>query len=458
MDANRPSANDNDHPTLLDPTGPGGPGGPPAAGAPPPQPPRRGLTTAILGFSVLTLLVVIGAERRSAGGPRPAPRPADPGVATGPTSPANPPVADPPAPPATPPPPTPIAKAPAARPQVELVFALDTTSSMSGLIEGAKRKIWSLASFVAQGQPTPDLRVGLIGYRDIGDAYVTKVFDLDADLDRVYRRLRAFAAEGGGDTPEHVARALDESVHKMSWSQSPAVVKVIYLVGDAPPHTDYDDGYDYARAARAAKAKGIQLHTIQCGTDGSTEPVWRRIAALGGGQFMAIRQDGGMHEERTRYDDELAALHDKLADTTIAYGVGGLAATEATRVAAAAPASVKAERATFLAKKHKGVAGGGDLVDAVAHGSVKLDEVQGELPAEMRSLDRAKQAEVIAAKQKDREAITRRIDELAKLRTQELDKKRAEEEKAGGPAGFDDVAKKALRDSVKANARSGLKL
>src|SRR5687767_5288831 len=35
------------------------------------------------------------------------------------------------------------------RPRVELVFALDTTSSMSGLIEGAKRKIWSLASFVA---------------------------------------------------------------------------------------------------------------------------------------------------------------------------------------------------------------------------------------------------------------------------------------------------------------------
>ena len=147
--------------------------------------------------------------------------------------------------------------APAARPRVELVFALDTTSSMSGLIEGAKQKIWSLASFVAQGQPTPDLRVGLVAYRDIGDAYVTKVFDLDQDLDRVYRRLRSFRADGGGDTPEHVARALDESVRKMSWSQAPEVVKIIYLVGDAAPHTDYDDGYDYVRSARAAAKKGI---------------------------------------------------------------------------------------------------------------------------------------------------------------------------------------------------------
>jgi hypothetical protein len=449
MEANGPSANDNHRRNLADVSEPSGlakllePGGPPPVG----------LTTAILGFGVLMLLVVIGAERRSASVLRPAPRPTPPAVAPPPPSAAPSPSQ------ATPEPaPAPIAKAPVARPQVELVFALDTTSSMSGLIEGAKQKIWSLASFVAQGQPTPDLRVGLIGYRDIGDAYVTKVFDLDADLDRVYRRLRAFQAEGGGDTPEHVARALDESVHKMSWSRSPAVVKVIYLVGDAPPHTDYDDGYDYARSARAAKAKGIALHTIQCGTDPSTEPVWRRIAALGGGQFMAIRQDGGMHEERTRFDDELAGLHDKLADTTIAYGAGGRVAAASSREAAAAPASVKAERAAFLAAKHKGVAGSGDLVEALANKSVRLEDVQADLPSEMRGLSAAKQAEVVATKQKEREAIARRIDELSKLRAAELDAKRAAAEKAGASDGFDDVAKKALRKSVKDNALAGFTL
>jgi len=186
-----------------------------------PRPPRRFVTYTILGGAVLTLLAVLSVQRQSRavvphGGPMT--------VAPKPRAPETP---DPPAQ-------TPVA---AARPRVELVFALDTTGSMSGLIEGAKKKIWSLASFVAQGQPTPDLRVGLIAYRDIGDAYVTKVFDLDSDLDRVYRRLRGFHADGGGDGPEHVARALHESVHKMSWSQEQAVVKVIYLVGDAPPHT-----------------------------------------------------------------------------------------------------------------------------------------------------------------------------------------------------------------------------
>ena len=128
-----------------------------------------------------------------------------------------------------------------------------------------------------------------------------------------------------------MARALHESVHKMSWSQEQAVVKVIYLVGDAPPHTDYQDGYDYTRASRAAASKGIQLHTIQCGTDQSAEGAWRKIASLGGGQYMAIHQDGGMQEEHSRYDDELATLHDKLGRTAIGFGAEAPAVAAATR-------------------------------------------------------------------------------------------------------------------------------
>ena len=418
---------------------------------PQPKPQRRMLTYTILTGAMLTLFGVLCVERPSQGGPRQVePKP----------------LASMPAPRA-PEPPEPIVVAPvaapavvvAARPQVELVFALDTTSSMTGLIEGAKQKIWSLASFVAQGQPTPELRVGLVGFRDIGDAYVTKVYDLDGDLDRVYRRLRSFRAEGGGDTPEHVARALDESVRKMSWSQAASVVKVIYLVGDAPPHTDYDDGYSLARAARAAKTKGIAVHSIQCGSDGDTETAWRRVAALGGGQFMAIRQDGGMHEERSRYDEELAKLHDALAETTIAYGVAGVAAVAASAEAKAAPVAVKAARAEYLARNKSAVAGNGDLVKSVASGSVKLAEIsERELPAEMRDMDKAAQAALVGRKQKQREEITRRIDELGRLRRCELDSKRAAAKKAGAADGFDAVAKRSLKQSVSDNALSGLEL
>ncbi|MDH5346070.1 MAG: VWA domain-containing protein, partial [Gammaproteobacteria bacterium] len=64
------------------------------------------------------------------------------------------------------------------RPVIDVVFVLDTTGSMSGLIDTAKEKIWAIASTMASAQPTPDIRIGLVGYRDRGDAYVTRVVDL----------------------------------------------------------------------------------------------------------------------------------------------------------------------------------------------------------------------------------------------------------------------------------------
>ena len=92
------------------------------------------------------------------------------------------------------------------RPQVEVVFCLDTTGSMGGLIEGAKQKIWSISNQIVAGKPTPSLKVGLYGYRDRKDAYVTKMEPLTDDLDKIYSTLKEFKAEGGGDTPESVTR------------------------------------------------------------------------------------------------------------------------------------------------------------------------------------------------------------------------------------------------------------
>ena len=61
-----------------------------------------------------------------------------------------------------------------AKPAVEVAFVLDTTGSMGGLIEGAKRKIWSIATAIVDSNPDADIRMGLVAYRDIGDDYVTK--------------------------------------------------------------------------------------------------------------------------------------------------------------------------------------------------------------------------------------------------------------------------------------------
>src|ERR1041385_4637287 len=123
----------------------------------------------------------------------------------------------------------------ATKPRMEVCFVLDTTGSMSGLIEGAKQKIWSIANDMASAKPAPDIRLGLVAYRDRGDEYVVKSFDLTNDIDAVYANLRGFVAAGGGDTPASVNEALDEAVRKMSWSAERSVLKIIFLVGDARP-------------------------------------------------------------------------------------------------------------------------------------------------------------------------------------------------------------------------------
>jgi len=93
-------------------------------------------------------------------------------------------------------------------PSIEVMFVLDTTGSMSGLIAAAKEKIWSIANTLASADPAPEIKMGLVGYRDRGDAYITTFTDLFDDLDAVYTQLMRFQADGGGDTPESVNRPI----------------------------------------------------------------------------------------------------------------------------------------------------------------------------------------------------------------------------------------------------------
>jgi hypothetical protein len=76
----------------------------------------------------------------------------------------------------------------------------------------------------------------------------------------------------------------------------------------------------------------------------------------------------------------------------------------------------------------------------------------------MKAMDKKKQASVIAEKQAERAAINKRIDELTKLRKNELDARDATAAKEGKADGFDVAAKKALRKSVKDNALAGFDL
>ena len=94
------------------------------------------------------------------------------------------------------------------RASIEVVFVLDTTGSMSGMINAAKEKIWSIASSMASAQNAPRIKMGLVAYRDRGDDYITRRVDLSEDLESMYATLMDFRANGGGDGPESVNQAL----------------------------------------------------------------------------------------------------------------------------------------------------------------------------------------------------------------------------------------------------------
>ena len=315
------------------------------------------------------------------------------------------------------------AKKSAAAPRVEVAFVLDTTGSMSGLIEGAKRRIWSIARRIGEGRPRPELRIALVGYRDLGDAYVTRVHPFSADLDEVYQSLSSFRAEGGGDTPEHVSAALRDAVETLPWSSSdPRVLKVIFLVGDAPPHTDYQDGFDYRRHVADARARGIVVDAIQCGADSRTAAVWSEVASIGLGHYARIDADGGMNAAVTPYDAELARLGAELSSTVVISGRADERAKTAGALAArkAMPAAVAAEAAGYIASAARVAAA--DLVDrpaeeqkaalsaghAPAMAGKSVDEAMAELGA--RKAKREELQKKIAEVQKQREAALRETD------------------------------------------------
>ncbi|HEX7840161.1 MAG TPA: vWA domain-containing protein, partial [Kofleriaceae bacterium] len=208
----------------------------------------------------------------------------------------------------------------APRRAVDVVFAVDTTGSMGGLLEGAKRTVWSIATHIRRTDPDAELRIGLVAYRDIGDDYVTRDFALTTDLDAVFAELSGYRAAGGGDTPEDVAAALDDTLHKMRWRTDAR--KLVFLVGDAPP-ADRGDVPAFDVLAREAGDKQIVLNTIRCGWDPDTERAWQAIAALGHGQFSTVEQDGGVQQVATPYDERLARLSAQVDSTAVIVGDDG---------------------------------------------------------------------------------------------------------------------------------------
>ena len=301
---------------------------------------------------------------------------------------------------------------------VEVAFVLDTTGSMGDLIAGAKRKIWSIANTIVEINPNADIRMALVGFRDFGDDYVVKKFDLSADIQDLYGNLTRFNAAGGGDTPEAVNEALHEAVTQLSWQGEGN--KIIFLVGDSPPHMDYQ-GPKYAQIVKTARKNQILINAVQAGHNPETKRIWQSIAQFGNGEFIQLPQNGGkVVVIETPYDTEIKILQDKIDKTVIPYGD----LLERNRVKrllnekSTAELDTAVSNSIFYSKRSRRkevITGGGDLVADVRDNNVEFSKVpEAQLPAELRETPFEERSELLGRLIEERASLEKQMRELVR--------------------------------------------
>jgi Mg-chelatase subunit ChlD len=201
------------------------------------------------------------------------------------------------------------------RAKLDVLFLIDTTGSMGDEIDRLKDSVRSVSERISALPANSDVRLGMTVYRDRGDLFVTRTFDFTSSVDIFKAALAEVQAGGGGDNPEDLCAGLHQAVSDPSW-RGDDTVKLVFLIADAPPHLDYQDGPDYAADVRAAARRGIKIMPIaSSGLDDQGEYVFRQLAQITMGRFtfLTYGADGaspGDHTDHHVSDYAVLALDD----------------------------------------------------------------------------------------------------------------------------------------------------
>ena len=89
------------------------------------------------------------------------------------------------------------------------------------------------------------------------DEYRTEVIPLTSNLDVFQDALAKVSASGGGDTPEDLQAALEQSMTSVDWNRDG--IRLAFVITDAPPHLDYGQEFTYVDASRSAREQAIKI-------------------------------------------------------------------------------------------------------------------------------------------------------------------------------------------------------
>ncbi|MEZ5247323.1 MAG: VWA domain-containing protein [Acidimicrobiales bacterium] len=171
---------------------------------------------------------------------------------------------------------------------LDIHFVLDATGSMGDEISRLRDNMTSVATQIAALPSAPDVRFGMTVYRDEGDLFVTRTFDLTDDLQSFLDALADVQADGGGDYPEALDEALADALDKPAWRRDGAV-ELVFLIADAPPQIDRAVQQPSSASAIAAAEAGVKIFPVAAsGTDDQAEYVMRELAFVTGGRFVFL--------------------------------------------------------------------------------------------------------------------------------------------------------------------------
>ncbi len=175
---------------------------------------------------------------------------------------------------------------------LDVLFLIDATGSMADEIGKIQSTIFDVAARIDALPGRPDVRYGMVTYRDRGDSFVSNTYEFTPDVGEFHRHLSTVYADGGGDYPESLNEGLYHALHSVEW-RSGDTVQMIFLVADAPPHLDYAQDYDYADEMVVAARRGIKIFPIaSSGLDDQGEYNFRQLAQYTQGRFIFLTYEG----------------------------------------------------------------------------------------------------------------------------------------------------------------------
>jgi hypothetical protein len=338
------------------------------------------------------------------------------------------------------------------KPLVQMAILLDTSGSMSGLIDQARAELWAIVNefiFAKRNGREPELHVALYEYGKSSlrreEGYIRQTVPLTTDLDKISEELFALKTNGGD---EYCGWVIKEASQSLEWSDSPDDLKVIFIAGNEP----FTQGpVDYREACKQAIANGIIVNTIHCGSEGEgVNGKWKDGAVLADGRYLNINQNRRAVHIAAPQDAEIAELGIKLNDTYIAYGRRGDIARERQTVQDRNAVGLSKEAAvqravTKSSLNYKNTAW--DLVDALVAKAVKLDELKAEdLPENMQKMTAEERKDYIETQAKRRAEIQSKIQQLNEQRKTYVAEEMKKRQKQGDTLGSAMIA--AIREQA----------